>query len=107
MRQAGGLRSLAFVPLILAAISVPLALGMVEPNPFYGVRIAATRASEAAWYRANHASGVVGLVSGLTGFALNLRVLRSSMPPLRKVQACLAVLVGLAVLAAVAGVAAA
>lgn len=28
MKQAGGLRSLAFVPLVLAAISIPLALGM-------------------------------------------------------------------------------
>lgn len=107
MKKVGTPWLLAMAPLILAMVSVPLALGLVEPNAFYGVRIAATRASEAAWYRANHASGVAGAAGGLVGFALNLRVLRSSLPPLRQIQACLAVLVGLAALIAVTGIAAA
>jgi len=50
---------------------------------------------------------VAGAAGGLVGFALNLRVLRSSLPPPRQIQACLAVLVGLAALIAVTGIAAA
>ncbi|HWK40617.1 MAG TPA: SdpI family protein [Croceibacterium sp.] len=95
---------LVMAPLLFAMISVPLVLGMVEPNSFYGVRTAATRASEAAWYRANAMSGLVGLFGGLAGFGINVLVMRSNMRPPRKIGACLAVLIILAAMIVTAGI---
>jgi uncharacterized membrane protein len=97
---------LASAPLLILAISVPLALGWVDPNPFYGVRTAATQASDAAWYRANTASGLVGICSGLVGLGVNMLAVRSQLSATRKIQACLAVLVSITLLIVVAGVSA-
>ncbi|HSM53110.1 MAG TPA: SdpI family protein [Erythrobacter sp.] len=72
-----GLTILDFVPLFLAAVCLPLALSLIEPNGVYGVRTSATFASEDAWYRANSISGWCGLVAGLAGFAFNWRLSRN------------------------------
>ena len=49
-----------FFPLFSALIAVlgaPLWIGMVPPNRFYGVHVAATLADEAVWYAVNCAAG--------------------------------------------------
>jgi len=94
---------LAAVPLLFAAISMPLMLGWVAPNSYYGVRTTATFASDLAWYRANHASGVAGVAGGLLGFAVNLAVLRAPITPQRKHALCLGVLVTVSAAIAAAG----
>ena len=38
---------------VIALVSVPFILGMVPPNPFYGLRLKKTRDDPAAWYTAN------------------------------------------------------
>ena len=38
---------------LIALVSVPFILGMVQPNPFYGLRLKSTRDDPAAWYTAN------------------------------------------------------
>src|SRR5262245_45265489 len=38
---------------LIAAISVPLILGMVPPNGVYGFRTSLTRSSSDIWYQAN------------------------------------------------------
>lgn len=97
MRTAGAYWALVLVPLIFAAISLPMALEWVGPNAFYGVRTAATRSSEAEWYRINHLSGIVGVVGGLIGAAANLLIVRSGLGVMPKQVACIAVIVAVAV----------
>lgn len=97
---------LAGVPLLFVAISLPMALDWIEPNGFYGVRTEATRASEAAWYRANRAAGQAGLLAGLVGFAINVMIMRSGRSILRKQVLGVAVLVGVTLVIVAAGSAA-
>ena len=89
-------RLLVAAPLLIAAICVPLALGLVGPNPFYGIRTAATRLSEAEWYRINRLSGAVGVAAGLLGYGANRLIARSHLEILARYWACLAVLLAVA-----------
>ncbi len=89
-------RLLVAAPLLIAAICVPLALGLVGPNPFYGIRTAATRLSEAEWYRINQLSGAVGVAAGLLGYGANRLIARSQLEILARYWACLAVLLAVA-----------
>ena len=86
---------LAFVPLLFSAMCLPMALEMIGPNPFYGVRIEATRVSELEWYRINRVAGIAGVVAGIAGFCANLRIMRSGVAAPRKQWAGLAVLLAL------------
>jgi uncharacterized membrane protein len=59
---------------VVAALGIPLWVGMVPPNRFYGVRTAATLADESLWYAVNRAAGrdmvIVGGVTFLLAVAL-------------------------------------
>ena len=61
-----------FTGLLLAALSIPLILGKIGPNPWHGFRVKKTLNDPAVWYPANTYAGkrlfVVGLVGSL--FAL-------------------------------------
>src|SRR5690606_33266991 len=105
-RGGGAPWLLLAVPLVVAVLSVPMAFDWVEPNGFYGIRTAATRASEAAWYRANRAAGQAGLLAGLIGFAINVMIMRSGRSILRKQVLGVAVLVGVTLVIVAAGSAA-
>lgn len=74
MRRPGA--GLVVVPLVLAAVSVPMALGMIGPQGLYGFRTEASLASDAAWYASNRAAGWAGIVAGLAAFAVNLTLRR-------------------------------
>ena len=39
--------------LLLAALSVPMLLDKVPPNPWYGFRVPSTLADETLWYKIN------------------------------------------------------
>jgi uncharacterized membrane protein len=60
---------LMFVPLLLVALGIPLILGRVPRNWFYGSRTRRTMASDAAWYPANRVTGwvlvTVGVIWGI------------------------------------------
>ena len=71
-------------PLLIALVSIPLALNLISPNPFYGIRISATAASEAAWYRGNQVGGIAGVLAGMLLALANHRVSRSSWSSNRK-----------------------
>lgn len=107
MTQPPALWSLVFVPLLFAAMCLPMALELIEPNGFYGVRIAATQASEAEWYRINRIAGIAGVIGGSSGFVVNLLIVRSGMAASRKNLVCLAVLVGVSLLIVATSLAAA
>lgn len=53
--------------LFIAAVNVPLAPGLIEPNAVYGFRTPASLASP-AFYAAHRASATAGVVLGLAGF---------------------------------------
>ena len=54
--------------IVLVVLAIPLILGLVPRNWFYGVRTPRTLASDEAWYPANHIGGVVLLALGTLPF---------------------------------------
>ena len=60
--------------LLIAALAIPLALGNVPPNPWYGVRVRATRKDPRVWYYVNTRSGrdqiSVGVINLVVPIAL-------------------------------------
>lgn len=88
---------LLFPPLLVAAISLPMALGVVPPNRVYGFRTSASLASPEAWHSSNLWAGATGVALGLAGAFLTHRMLKD-----RPVSAMIAVTAaGIAVSAAV------
>ena len=63
-----------FSGLLVAAISIPLILQMIRPNPWYGFRVKKTLDDPAVWYPVNAYAGkrllVVGIVSSLAAVLL-------------------------------------
>lgn len=55
---------------LFAAMGLPMALGMVDPNPVYGVRTARTMADPAIWYAANTTGGTAMVVLGLLSLVI-------------------------------------
>ncbi|YAF99503.1 MAG: SdpI family protein (plasmid) [Nodularia sp. CChRGM 3473] len=47
-------------------MSIPLVIGKVTPNAWYGFRVAKTFASERIWYMANRVAGYNLLYAGIT-----------------------------------------
>jgi uncharacterized membrane protein len=58
--------------LVLALIAIPMALGKVEPNPWYGFRTRATLENPELWYKVNRYSGWWLLIVGIVSFCLSL-----------------------------------
>jgi uncharacterized membrane protein len=57
---------------IIAVASVPLILGVVPPNDFYGFRTRRTLASSELWFRANRFAGVALFIAALISAAVFL-----------------------------------
>lgn len=68
---------LIFPHLLIAALSAPMALGLVRPNRIYGMRTAETLASAEAWYAANYWAGLTGVVLGLVSAVFVIFVMKS------------------------------
>jgi uncharacterized membrane protein len=89
--------------LLIALLSLPLALGRVPPNGVYGFRTEASLASAAVWYRSNHAAGVAGVVLGLAGALLIHAVLRVRPLDARRILVAAGILLFVAFATAAAG----
>ncbi len=63
------------VPALIVALSVPMVLGKVPPNRFYGFRTPRTLASPDVWYPANRASGIYMIVAGAFSLVFNSMIL--------------------------------
>jgi uncharacterized membrane protein len=60
-----------FVPsLLISAFAVPLVLGLIPRNRWYGIRTAQTLSDERAWYRSNRFGGWTFLLSGMIYFVI-------------------------------------
>lgn len=51
--------------LLLAGLAIPLILGKVPPNPWYGFRVPSTLADETLWYKVNRHMGRWLLATGI------------------------------------------
>ena len=81
-----------YVALILCAslavscivISIPLYLGKIKRNYYYGVRTLKTLSSDAIWFSANRDSGLYIIFAGIIVLftACGLFLLRSTLPEL-------------------------
>ncbi len=58
--------------LLIIATSIPMVLGMVRPNRWYGFRTGKTLSSPGIWYPANRFSGWLMLLSGFLALCFNL-----------------------------------
>ena len=59
--------------IIFAVLALPLVLGLVPPNRYYGLRTAATLGSSTVWIRANRAAGW-GVLAASTLYAVVARL---------------------------------
>jgi len=60
-----------FVPAtIILLLALPLILGLIPPNRFYGVRTVETLADQQRWYQVNRYGGWAILISSLVYFAV-------------------------------------
>jgi len=62
----------AAVGLLFIGLSIPLVLGRVPPNSFYGCRTTKTLSDSKIWYEANRISGKDFLISGVLVFSASL-----------------------------------
>ena len=67
------------VSAVILALGIPLWVGMVPPNRFYGVRVAATLADEALWYAVNKAAGRDMVAVGGIMLVLSTTLLKSDI----------------------------
>lgn len=65
----------AVVGLLFIGLSIPLVLGKVPPNSFYGCRTRKTLSDPDIWYKANRISGKDFFISGVLVFAVSLGAL--------------------------------
>lgn len=65
-------------PVLLVLVGIPMALELIAPNSFYGVRTSATLESVEVWYRANFYAGVVAVLFGTAATLVNLAIIRST-----------------------------
>jgi uncharacterized membrane protein len=60
-----------FIPsLLISVVAIPLVLGWIPRNRWYGIRTAQTLSDEGLWYRSNRFGGWAFLLSGLVYFAV-------------------------------------
>jgi hypothetical protein len=59
------------VPAVVILLSLPMILGKVPPNRFYGFRTPKTLSSPDIWYRANRASGWYMIAASLFSLCVN------------------------------------
>jgi uncharacterized membrane protein len=77
------------IPGVIIVIAIPLILGKVPRNRFYGFRTRYTLSSDEVWYRANKISSIAMLIAGLFWLAAAIvlpATMASSQSPLLLVR---------------------
>ncbi|HEX8892329.1 MAG TPA: SdpI family protein, partial [Terriglobales bacterium] len=64
--SGGFIVSPLLVGVLSIALGIPLVLGKVKPNSFYGFQIAKTLNDESVWYTVNRFTGKAFIGSGIT-----------------------------------------
>jgi uncharacterized membrane protein len=65
------------LPVVMALVFLPMALGWIGPNPVYSYRTARSLSTPELWYPANQLAGSLGLAFSLSSLLINLSLLRS------------------------------
>jgi uncharacterized membrane protein len=60
--------------LLILAVAIPLALGVIPPNGAYGIRTRTTLSDKAIWYPANRFGGLALMLAGGISLAIGLLV---------------------------------
>jgi hypothetical protein len=60
------------LPALAVAFGIPMALGLIPPNRFYGYRTRKTLSSGDVWYRANRVSGWSLAIAGIAALGHNV-----------------------------------
>jgi uncharacterized membrane protein len=70
-----------FIPsLLISVIAIPLVLGVIPRNHWYGIRTAQTLSDERVWLRSNRFGGWVFLFSSMIYFTI-ARMFPATKPP--------------------------
>jgi uncharacterized membrane protein len=72
---AGKLAILSIVPVLTIALSIPMVLGKIPPNRFYGFRTRKTLSNPEVWYRANRLAGIDLIVASLASLLASALVI--------------------------------
>jgi hypothetical protein len=91
--------------LLVTGLGIPLKQRRVAPNPWYGLRLHATAASESVWYDANEATGRDFVRLGIVQLVIAATPLVATMPREIYVGANLAAIVVGAIIVTSVGVA--
>jgi uncharacterized membrane protein len=59
------------MPLIMAALAVPLIFDLIPPNDYYGLRTPKSMSSPEVWYAANRASGIYLLLASVASLVIS------------------------------------
>ncbi|NOX97477.1 MAG: SdpI family protein [Nitrospirae bacterium] len=57
--------SFLFIGLLMVGLSLPLTLGKIPPNKWYGFRVGKTLSSKRVWYKANKYAAKNLLIAGI------------------------------------------
>jgi uncharacterized membrane protein len=82
------------VAIVTIAISIPLIMGLVPPNGFYGFRTPKTLSSPEIWYPANRVSGIYLALAGLVTLITTLALRGAGFSPERSAGTMLALILG-------------
>lgn len=88
---------LLILSIVMALLAIPLVLGWVPPNHFYGFRTPRTLANRDLWYRVNFFCGCATLCASLVSVVLFL-----VLPPSRHAFVAFVVPLSLAIVASFA-----
>ncbi|HZN08047.1 MAG TPA: SdpI family protein [Pyrinomonadaceae bacterium] len=58
------------LPILVILLSIPMVMGVVPPNRYYGLRVGKTYASPELWYAGNRIGGTYILVGGIIALVL-------------------------------------
>ena len=70
------------IALLIVCLAIPLAMGKIKRNPWYGFRTPRTLSSDEIWYSANRSAAVNMIVAGILIWvvAALLYVMKDQMP---------------------------
>ena len=60
------------IPILVIVLSIPMVMGVVPPNRYYGLRVGKTYASPELWYAGNRIGGTYILIGGIIALLLGL-----------------------------------
>jgi uncharacterized membrane protein len=64
------------IPILVIVLSIPMVMGMIPPNRYYGLRVGKTYSSPELWYTGNRIGGTYMLAGGIIALLLGIVLTR-------------------------------